>query len=71
MSADTTKPLVGILTGSKADWEVSFVAREAPAGERYVKLLQQRGVATYVGVNAEGGPSNLIRPRRNPTMRVA
>src|SRR5205823_4320359 len=22
MSADTTKPLVGILTGSKADWEV-------------------------------------------------
>jgi GT2 family glycosyltransferase/glycosyltransferase involved in cell wall biosynthesis len=32
-----------------AGWAVTFVAWESVAGERYVRLLQQRGVATYAG----------------------
>ncbi len=30
-------------------WSVSFVAEQADGGERYVRDLEQRGVATYVG----------------------
>ncbi len=33
----------------EAGWAVSFVAQEATGGERYIRLLQQRGVATYTG----------------------
>src|SRR5205823_4070783 len=36
----------------EAGWAVSFVARQAPDGDRYVRLLQQRGVAVYVGFDA-------------------
>src|SRR5262245_11348312 len=32
-----------------AGWSVSFAARQAPDGQRYVRMLQQSGVATYVG----------------------
>src|SRR4051794_31290216 len=32
-----------------AGYHVTFAAREAPTGERYIKLLQQRGVAVYTG----------------------
>jgi hypothetical protein len=33
----------------EADWEVSFAAENASGGERYMRMLQQRGVATYAG----------------------
>lgn len=33
----------------EAGWAVSFVARHASAGERYIRHLQQHGVAVYVG----------------------
>ena len=39
----------------EAGWDVSFVAREAPGGQRYLKMLQQSGVASYVGFNAAPG----------------
>src|SRR3954469_19536121 len=32
-----------------AGWAVSFVAENAGGGDRYVRLLQQRGVAVYEG----------------------
>jgi glycosyltransferase involved in cell wall biosynthesis len=35
----------------EADWEVSFAAENASGGERYMRMLQQRGVATYAGFN--------------------
>lgn len=35
-----------------AGWSVSFVTRNAPSEPRYVRMLQQRGVATYVGFDA-------------------
>jgi glycosyltransferase involved in cell wall biosynthesis len=40
---------IGLLR--EAGWEVSFAAREAPDGQRYARMLQQHGVATYVGFN--------------------
>ena len=33
-------------------WSVSFVARHAPGAQRYIRLLQQRGVAVYVGFDS-------------------
>src|SRR3954453_18681 len=33
----------------EAGWSVSFVAENAGGGDRYVRLLQQRGVAVYNG----------------------
>lgn len=33
----------------EAGWAVSYIAQNGRAGERYVRLLQQRGVATYCG----------------------
>src|SRR5262245_27746048 len=35
-----------------AGWEVSFVAAQAKDAERYVRRLQQRGVAVYVGFDS-------------------
>jgi glycosyltransferase involved in cell wall biosynthesis len=35
-----------------AGWQVSFVARQAAGGERYQKMLQQRGVGVYVGFDS-------------------
>src|SRR3954453_924817 len=34
-----------------AGWSVSFVAENARGGDRYVRLLQQQGVAVYNGFN--------------------
>src|SRR5215213_7313769 len=39
--------LIEFLTG--AGWAVTFVARQADDGQRYARLLRQRGIATYVG----------------------
>src|SRR5262245_48255481 len=33
----------------EAGWAVSFVAENGRGGERYTHLLQQRGVAVYLG----------------------
>jgi len=33
----------------EAGWAVSFLAHDATGGERYAKILQQRGVAVYAG----------------------
>jgi len=33
-------------------WEVSFAAENARSGERYIRVLQQRGVATYAGFDS-------------------
>lgn len=33
----------------EAGWQVSFAARKVRDGARYVRLLQQRGIATYTG----------------------
>jgi glycosyltransferase involved in cell wall biosynthesis len=35
-----------------AGWAVSFVSKQAPDGERYVRVLQQRGVAVYHGFDS-------------------
>src|SRR5215213_7641209 len=35
----------------EAGWAVSFVAENGRGGERYARLLQQRGVAVYEGFN--------------------
>jgi GT2 family glycosyltransferase len=41
-------------------WAVSFLATDSMAGERYVRLLQQRGVATYAGPDSlEAGDEYL------------
>ncbi len=37
----------------EAGWDVSFVAKSAVGAERYVRLLQQRGVATYAGFSPQ------------------
>ena len=42
----------------EAGWAVSFAAQNGAGGERYVRMLQQRGVATYLGFNA--GTEQLI-----------
>jgi hypothetical protein len=34
----------------KEDWAITFVAQHGTGDERYIKVLQQQGVATYVGV---------------------
>jgi len=36
----------------EAGWEVSFVANDTCPDERYLRMLQQRGVATYAGTNS-------------------
>ncbi len=33
----------------EAGWSVTFVAQRGAGGERYVRILQQAGIATYVG----------------------
>lgn len=35
-----------------AGWAVSFVAEQAKDGERYIRLLRQRGVAVYIGFDS-------------------
>ena len=37
----------------EAGWAVSFVAENPNGGERYARILQQRGVAVYCGFNAQ------------------
>ena len=36
----------------EAGWAVTFLALESDAGDRYVRVLQQRGVATYAGADS-------------------
>jgi glycosyltransferase involved in cell wall biosynthesis len=36
----------------EAGWAVSFVAQHGNNGERYMRMLQQRGVATYIGFDS-------------------
>ena len=36
----------------EAGWAVSFVAQHGNNGERYMRILQQRGVATYIGFDS-------------------
>ena len=36
----------------EAGWTVSFVAQHGNNGERYMRMLQQRGVATYIGFDS-------------------
>ena len=36
----------------QSGWTVSFVARQAEGAQRYIRLLQQRGVAVYVGFDS-------------------
>src|SRR5256885_4110447 len=38
-----------IMLLQEAGWAVSFVAENGRGGERYARLLQQRGVAVYEG----------------------
>src|SRR5437667_12210388 len=37
---------------SEAGWGVTFATRHASGGERYVDLLQQRGVETYTSLGS-------------------
>lgn len=47
----------------EAGWAVSYVAQNALDGERYVRTLQQMGVATYASRNTwAGGQESLINP---------
>jgi glycosyltransferase involved in cell wall biosynthesis len=47
----------------EAGWAVSFIAQNASDGERYAKVLQQKGVPVYVSDGAwPGGEQCLINP---------
>lgn len=48
-----------------AGWAVSFIAHDATGGERYARILQQLGVATYAGPPTRwAGDAYLIHPER-------
>jgi glycosyltransferase involved in cell wall biosynthesis len=47
----------------EAGWEVTFIAQRASDGERYARVLQQKGVPVYVGETPwPGGEECLISP---------
>jgi glycosyltransferase involved in cell wall biosynthesis len=46
----------------QADWTVSFVTQDATQSERYVRLLQQHGIETVVGLGPQ--TDRLIATRR-------
>src|SRR5687767_14542725 len=47
----------------EAGWDVSFIAQTARDGERYARVLQQKGVPVYVSERAwPGGEQALINP---------
>ena len=46
----------------QAGWGVCFIAQNGYGSERYVRLLQQRGVETWVGF--DGKTESLIASRR-------
>lgn len=49
----------------EAGWAISFVAQKSINGERYARMLQQMGIATYVEKFAEGVSDDyLIEPEK-------
>jgi glycosyltransferase involved in cell wall biosynthesis len=48
-----SKRIYDLIEGLReAGWDVSFAAENARGGERYTRVLQQHGVATYVGFDS-------------------
>ena len=49
----------------EAGWAVSFLAHDATGGERYARILRQRGVAVYAGKESRAvGGDYLLEPDR-------